>query len=158
MKSSIPVLAVMLSLALGACRGGATGTSTTWHLQEHSVTVNGTETGFIADCWGNNRLNWEVLDTGTFKQPVTVGVYCGMYSTPPSANKFHGWGETRTNWPDTSACDLDTRDPYGKKSCKDYFRAVRDHVAVSAPWCGVSFKYSEPVTTQFTVITYCVTQ
>jgi hypothetical protein len=104
MKFAMPVLAMVLALHTGACRESASGTSATWHLQEHSVTLSGTKASLIADCRGNNHLNWEIQDTENFKQPANVGVYCGMYSTPPSPNEFHGWGQTRTNWPETNGC------------------------------------------------------
>ena len=40
----------------------------------------------------------------------------------------------------------------------DYSRALRGSQSIDAPWCQIRFHYSEPVTTDFTLVTYCVTR
>lgn len=139
------------------------GSSTDWHLEEHSVVFAGaTEASFVADCRGNNSLSWQVrMAPGqAFPEPARVKVYCGMYADRPANDStFQGWGWTRTNWPGTGeACSFENRTAHGEEQCGDYFRAQRETVPITAPWCQVSFVYPEATTFQAQVISYCVTR
>lgn len=153
----------------------AQGETASWHLEEHRVSLEGeTAASVIADCRGNNHLYWEVQEDansgqGGFVQPTTIIVACGMYASRPAVEGFSGWGEEKTNWAQGEGCMEGYRlggdnavsyeehaGKYGEEACSDYFRALRDEIEITAPWCWISFKYEEPVTAQFSIITYCV--
>jgi len=134
------------------------GTTTSWHLETHEIEINNKSRGdLIADCRGNNYLSWEVK-SDSFTQPSKVGVFCGMYKTRPKVANFSGWGWKKTNWPDGDGCTYKTRRKHGESSCNEYFRAMRSHVNVDAPWCQITFHYDKPIVTNYKVITYCVTR
>lgn len=135
------------------------GSSTSWHLEEHSINLAKTKRiNVVSDCRGNNTLNWEVTDSESFVQPSKVAVYCGMYAERPDPDDFHGWGWTKTNWPESDACTYETRRKHGGSACDDYFRALRETQQIAAPWCRLSFIYDEPVEYSAKVVTYCVTR
>jgi hypothetical protein len=143
-------------VVLAACQGSQKGSTTDYHLQEHSVAISGKKVAsLITDCRGNGSLAWEVLDSDNFKQPKKVGLYCGMYLSPPSGDDFKGWGKKKTNWAQLDACTMSTSSKFGESSCSDYLRALRDTERVTAPWCQLLFYYEAPTTTKFKVVTYC---
>ena len=144
--------------------GSSEGSTTSWHLEEHDISIGGKkEVSVVADCRGNNSLNWEVRTEKDkpFVQPDQVLVYCGMYASRPYADEFEGWGWTKRNWTQSKACTTKQLRTMGIKDkyCDDYFRAKRDSQSIDAPWCKITFDYGRSETTQdATLITYCVTR
>lgn len=139
------------------------GSSTDWHLEEHALSIaNGTSGSVVADCRGNNSLSWEVHTPAgaTFQEPTRVQVFCAMYGErPANDDTFNGWGWSRINWPGSGdGCTFETRTAHGGQQCTDYFRAQRDTIPISAPWCRLTFEYDSPTTVQASVVTYCVTR